>query len=207
VWPKEPEEILKMHMMVDEDRKELNMAYAFDGVDVAKPDGYSLSDFKKVFSRWDSAFAQNGWLSIFLSNHDQARMVSRFGNDSLEFRAVSAKLLNTFILSMRGTPYCYYGDELGMTNIGFQTIEEYQDIAAISGYKKVINEHGDVDLYMKNLKAMSRDNWRTPMPWDATANAHFTTGTPWLSINENYKEINVEAEERDANSVLNHFKK
>ncbi|MCB0485945.1 MAG: alpha-glucosidase, partial [Flavobacteriaceae bacterium] len=104
------------HDLVDENRKELNMAYAFDGVGIAQHDGYSLVHLKDVFSRWDSAFAKKGWLSVFLANHDQARMVSRFGNDSPQFREASSKLLNTFILSMRGTPYCYYGDELGMTN-------------------------------------------------------------------------------------------
>lgn len=195
------------HNLVDEDRNELNMAYAFEGVDIAKPEGYDLLHFKEVFSKWDKAFAENGWLSIFLANHDQARMVSRFGNDAPEHRAASAKMLNTFILSMRGTPYCYYGDELGMTNIGFESIEEYQDIAAINGYKKVINEGGDVPLYLENLKFSSRDNGRTPMQWDTTVNAHFTTGKPWLPVNDNFKNINVASEEKEPNSVLNHFKK
>ncbi len=194
------------HNLVDADRNELNMAYAFEGVDIAKSDGYELSTLKEVFTKWDREFAKEGWLSIFLANHDQARLVSRYGNDTPEFRAASAKLLNTFILSMRGTPYCYYGDELGMTNIGFETIEEYQDIAAINGYKKVVNQGGDVEAYMKNLKFSSRDNGRTPMQWDTSANANFTSGTPWLPVNENYKEINVASEEMDPNSVLNHFK-
>jgi oligo-1,6-glucosidase len=195
------------HNLVDAERNELNMAYAFDGVDIAKPEGYSLEHFKEVFSKWDKEFSKKGWLSIFLSNHDQARLVSRYGNDSPEYRAPSSKMLNTFILSMRGTPYCYYGDELGMTNIGFEKIEEYKDIAAINGYKKVINENGDVGLYLKNLKFGSRDNGRTPMQWDTIKNANFTTGKPWLSINQNYKTINVALEENDPNSVLNHFKK
>jgi oligo-1,6-glucosidase len=195
------------HQLVDEDRNELNMAYAFEGVDIARPEGYSLAKFKEVFSRWDEEFAKKGWLSIFLANHDQARLVSRFGNDSPEHRAASAKMLNTFILSMRGTPYCYYGDELGMTNIGFETIEEYKDISAINGYKKVINQGGDVAKYMEDLKFASRDNGRTPMQWDSSRNANFTTGTPWLPVNENYTTINVAAEEKDPSSVLNHFKK
>jgi oligo-1,6-glucosidase len=195
------------HNLVDEDRNELNMAYAFEGVDIAKPEGYCLAHFKEVFSRWDKEFAEKGWLSIFLSNHDQARMVSRWGNDSPEFRAPSAKLLNTFILSMRGTPYCYYGDELGMTNIGFGTIEEYQDIAAINGYKKVVNSGGDVDAYMTTLKFASRDNGRTPMQWNAAKNAGFTNGTPWLPVNDNYQQINVTHQEQDPHSVLTHFKK
>jgi oligo-1,6-glucosidase len=193
--------------LVDEDRNELNMAYAFEGVDIAKPEGYSLAHFKEVFSRWDQEFADKGWLSIFLANHDQARLVSRFGNDTAAYRAPSAKLLNTFILSMRGTPYCYYGDELGMTNSSFESIEDYEDIAAINGYKKVLNNGGDVEEYMKNLQFGSRDNGRTPMQWDSTKNAAFTTGTPWLPVNTNFKKINVHVEENDPNSVLNYFKK
>ncbi len=195
------------HNLVDEDRNELNMAYAFEGVDIATPEGYSLAQFKEVFSRWDHEFTDKGWLSIFLANHDQARMVSRFGNDSETFRAVSSKLLNTFLLSMRGTPYCYYGDELGMTNSSFESIGDYEDIAAINGYKKVVNNGGDVEAYMNALKFGSRDNGRTPMQWDSTKNADFTTGIPWLPVNANYKNSNVELEEKRANSVLNHFKK
>lgn len=195
------------HDLVDEDRKEINMAYAFEGVDIAKHDGYDFLHFKEVFSKWDSAFAKKGWLSIFLANHDQARMVSRFGNDSPQFRAPSAKMLNTFVLSMRGTPYCYYGDELGMTNIGFESIGQYKDIAAINGYKKVVNEGGDVNKYLSDLKASSRDNGRTPMQWNASENAGFSSGTPWLPLNENHKTINVESEEKNPNSVLNHFRK
>lgn len=195
------------HNLVDADRNELNMAYAFEGVDIAKPEGYSLGHFKEVFTKWDREFSEKGWLSIFLANHDQARLVSRFGNDSPEFRAPSAKMLNTFILSMRGTPYCYYGDELGMTNGNFNSIDDFRDIAAINGYKKVVNENGDVDKYLKNLKFSSRDNGRTPMQWNDSAHAGFTSGEPWLPVTDNYKTINVAAEKADSSSVLNHYKK
>ncbi len=194
------------HELVDADRKELNMAYAFEGVDIAKPEGYSLVHFKEVFSRWDAEFAEKGWLSIFLANHDQARLVSRFGNDNPRYREASAKLLNTFVLSMRGTPYCYYGDELGMTNIGFDSISQYRDIAALNGYEKVKSAGGDLETYMANLKFSSRDNGRTPMQWDSTQNAGFSSGTPWLPVNENYKTVNVAVEEEDPTSVLNHFR-
>lgn len=196
------------HELVDADRKEINMAYAFDGVDIPKVDGYKLSTFKETFSKWDSAFADKGWISIFLSNHDQARMVSRYANDSLPYRAPSAKMLNTFILTMRGTPYCYFGDELGMTNNPkLQNIEDYQDIAAINGYKKAKSQGEDMEAFMRNLRFGSRDHGRTPMQWDASENAGFTTGNPWLPLNPNYTEINTQAEEADENSVLNHFKK
>ncbi|MCB0526992.1 MAG: alpha-glucosidase [Saprospiraceae bacterium] len=196
------------HALVDADRNELQMAYHFEGVDLVNSlDGYQLSRFKEVFSRWDSAFAKKGWLSVFLSNHDNARQVSRFGNDSPQFRAPSAKMLNTFILSMRGTPYCYYGDELGMTNIGFDSISQYRDIAAINGYKLAKKEGRDLDQYLAKLKFLSRDNGRTPMQWNDTQNAGFSTGKPWLPVNDNYQQINVIAEEKNPNSVLSHFKK
>lgn len=196
------------HSLVDEDRKELQMAYHFESVGIGnKLEGYKLSELKKSFTKWDTSFAEKGWISIFLNNHDNARVVSRFGNDSPEFREVSAKMINTFILSMRGTPYIYYGDEISMTNIHFDSISQYKDIAAINGYKKALSEKKDMDAFMRDLNFTSRDNGRTPMQWDTSTNAGFTTGTPWLPVNENHKEINVAAQENNPNSVLNHFKK
>ncbi len=196
------------HSLVDADRNELQMAYHFEGMDVGNSlDRFQLKEFKEVYTKWDSAFAKKGWLSVFLANHDVPRMASKFGNDSPIFREASTKMLNTFILSMRGTPYCYYGDELGMTNIGFDSISQYQDIAAINGYKKVIDTGGDVTQYLASLKFLSRDNGRTPMQWDASEQAGFTTGTPWLPVNDNYKKINVAVENEDPESCLNHFKK
>jgi len=110
------------HDLVDEDRNELQTAYHFEYVDMSRtPAGFELKDFKEVFTRWDKEFSERGWLAIFLSNHDNARLVDRFGNPSPEFRRVSTQMLNTFLLSMRGTPYTYYGDELGMTNIDMPT--------------------------------------------------------------------------------------
>lgn len=195
------------HNMVDAGRNELNMAYAFDGVDIARPGGYSVVHFKEVFSRWDSAFAQHGWLSIFLANHDQARLVSRFGNDSPAFRDVSSKMLTTFIMTMRGTPYYYNGDELGMTNAGFTKIEDYRDMPTLNEYQHQKNIGGDLEKFMGRIKFASRDNGRTPFQWNNTTNAGFTTGTPWIKVNSNYKTINAEEEEKDPNSVLNYFKK
>jgi len=194
------------HELVDADRQELQMAYAFDGVDVAKYDGYSLATLKKVFTDWDRSFAEKGWLSIFLSNHDQARLVSRYGNDSPEFRVASIKLLNTFLLTMRGTPYVYYGDELGMTNLGMDRIEDYQDVAAVNGYAKAKFKGEDLDQYMKVLAKTSRENGRTPMQWTGDSIAGFTTGTPWMKINPNTTAINVQDQLPDPLSPLNHFK-
>ena len=196
------------HSLVDADRNELQMAYHFEGMDVGNSrDGYKLSEFKEVYTKWDDAFAKKGWLSIFLANHDVPRMVSKYGDDRPEFRAASSKMLNTFILSMRGTPYCYYGDELGMTNIGFDRIEQYKDIAAINGYRKVVDSGGDVEGYLADLKFLSRDNGRTPMQWDDSQHAGFTTGKPWLPVNDNSTEVNVEAQEADPGSCLNYFRK
>ena len=195
------------HNLVDADRKELNMAYAFDAVDIAKPEGYNLLHFKEVFSRWDSAFASKGWLSVFLANHDQARLVSRFGNDSPEFRELSSKMLATFIMTMRGTPYYYNGDELGMTNAGFDKIEDYRDMATLNEYQRQKNIGGDLQQFMQRIQFECRDNGRTPFQWNSCANAGFTGGTPWIKVNPNYKTINYAAQQNDANSVLHYFRK
>ncbi len=195
------------HNMVDADRKELDMAYPFEWVDIAKPEGYSVLHLKQVFTKWDSAFADKGWMAVFLANHDQARMVSRFGSDKPEFRELSSKMLNTFILSMRGTPYCYLGDELGMSNAYFNKIEDYNDVATLNEYQYQKNNGGDLKKFMQNVMFSCRDNGRTPFQWDSTVNAGFTTGTPWLKTNPNYKIINAAAQEKDANSCLNYFRK
>lgn len=195
------------HRLVDSSRHELNMAYAFEGVDIAKPAGYSLLHFKEVFSRWDSAFRDDGWLSIFLSNHDQARMVSRFGNDREPFRAPSAKMLSTFIMTMRGTPYYYNGDELGMTNIRFTDISDYRDVQTLNAYAHEKEIGGDMEKFMKLKAFESRDNGRTPFQWDNSTNAGFTTGVPWIKVHPNYKSINARQQKDDPGSVLNYFRK
>jgi oligo-1,6-glucosidase len=195
------------HNLVDADRQELDMAYAFEGVDIAKPEGYSLLHFKKVFSRWDSAFAEKGWLSVFLANHDQARMVSRFGNDSPAFRDLSSKMLSTFIMTMRGTPYYYNGDELGMINARFEKIEDYKDMPTLNEYQYQIKIGGDLKKFMENVKFGCRDNGRTPFQWDDSPNAGFSSGTPWLKVNPDYKTLHAQAQEKDPNSCLNFFRK
>jgi len=195
------------HDLVDADRNELNLAYAFDPIDARWSKDYSMLKMKKIFSKWDSVFENKGWLSIFLANHDNARLVSRFGNDEPQYREVSSKMLTTFLLTMRGTPFYYNGDELGMTNIRFNKIEDYKDIAALNGYKYVQSINGDTSNYISFLKENGRDNGRTPYQWNASLNAGFGNGNPWLSVNPNYKTINAEAEEKDANSCLNYFRK
>ena len=204
------------HHFVDEDRKELNMLYHFEGVSLGylpgkfkqmDPKGYSLVEFKKIYSKWDSVFAEKGWGTIYLGNHDQPRMLSRWGNDAPEFREASSKLLTTFLMTMRATPYYYFGDELGMSNIKFDKIDDYKDIESINMYKQIQSKGGDLKEFLEAQKIGARDNGRTPFQWDATPNAGFTTGTPWIKVNLNYKKINVGAEEGDINSCLNYFRK
>lgn len=194
------------HDLVDADRKELNMAYPFEWVDLPKQEGLDFVNFKKVMTRWDSTFAEKGWMSIFLANHDQARMVSRYANDAPQYRDLSAKMLNTFIMTMRGTPYAYYGDELGMVNIRFDKIEDYNDMPTLNEYQRLKATGGDIPKFLERLKFSCRDNGRTPFQWDNTANAGFTTGTPWLKVHPNYTTVNAAAQENDPNSVLNYFR-
>ena len=202
---------------VDPARKELNMLYHFEGMGVGlvpdnkyrmrAPGPYSLLEFKDVYTKWDKIFAQKGWGTVYLGNHDQPRMTTRWGDDRPEFRAASAKLLSTFLLTMRGTPYTYGGDELGMTNIRFDKIEDYQDIETRNMYAQLKAEGGDLAQFLTAQKLTARDNGRTPFQWDATAYAGFSTGKPWLAINPDYAQINAAAEEKDPNSVLNYFRR
>jgi oligo-1,6-glucosidase len=204
------------HQFVDDDRHELNMLYHFEGVSlgylpnqfkVPDPKGYSVVEFKKIYSKWDSVFENKGWGTIYLGNHDQPRMVTRWGNDSPEFRELSSKMLTTFLMTMRATPYYYNGDELGMNNIKFDKIDDYRDVESLNMYKKLSDEHGDLQAFLNAQKISARDNSRTPFQWNDSANAGFTTGIPWLKVNPNYKTVNAAAEEKDSNSCLHYFKK
>ncbi len=200
-----PEEAMNF---VDPARHEFSMAYHFEGIDFGNFEpNYSLTGFKEVYSYWDSSFSNKGWLAIFLANHDQPRMLSHWGNDTPEFREVSSKMLTTFLMTMRGTPYYYYGDELGMSNIRFADIEDYRDIETKNKYKQLQQNKGDLKKFIDQQKIRARDNGRTPFQWDAGTYAGFSTAMPWLKVNPNYPTINQEAEEKDPNSVLNYFRK
>tara|TARA_R110002126_G_scaffold54423_1_gene147370 strand:- start:121 stop:1020 length:900 start_codon:yes stop_codon:yes gene_type:complete len=193
---------------VDPDRKELDIAYHFESVDIGKHVlDFGLVKYKKIFSKYDNAFKDKGWLAIFLANHDQPRMVSKFGNDTPKFREISSKMLSTFILTMRGTPFYYNGDELGMVNIRFDSIEDYQDVDTRNKYIGLKNKNGDLKGFLEGQKQTSRENGRTPFQWDSTKNAGFTSGTPWLKVNQNFKTVNAEEQEKDPKSVLNYFRK
>lgn len=193
---------------VDPDRKELNIAYHFESVDIGNHiNDFGLVNYKQIFERYDSTFKDKGWLAIFLANHDQPRMVSKFGNDSAAYRALSSKMLSTFVLTMRGTPFYYNGDELGMTNIRFNSIEDYNDVDTRNKYTALQQSGGNLKAFIELKKQTSRDNGRTPFQWDNSTNAGFTIGKPWLKVNPNYTSVNVAMQEQDPNSCLNYFKK
>jgi oligo-1,6-glucosidase len=193
---------------VDPDRKELNVAYHFESVDIGKHiNDFGLVKYKEIFSLYDQEFKDKGWLSIFMANHDQPRMVSKFGNDTPEFRELSSKMLTTFVMTMRGTTFYYNGDELGMSNIRFDNIDDYNDVDTRNAYFGLKQKGGDLAAFLEDKKQTSRENSRTPIQWNAGENAGFTTGKPWLKVNENHRYLNAEVQEKDPNSVLNYFRK
>ena len=197
------------------DGKELSMVFQFDhiGVDATNgnkwfPRKFELPEFKEALTRWQVGLDGISWNSIFIQNHDQPRCVSRYGNDSPEFRGPSAKMLCTMNQTLQGTPYVYQGEELGMTNMKFNSIEDAKDIEAINYWnEQVPTGKRSAEEVLAALNYICRDNSRTPMQWDDSTNAGFTTGTPWIPVNPNYKEINAKAEMADPNSVYNYYKK
>ncbi|MCD9184907.1 MAG: alpha-glucosidase [Pyrinomonadaceae bacterium] len=209
-------DVERVMKFVDPTRKELNMAYYFEATDLGylpnefkmpDPNGVNLVDLKKIYSKWNKAFEERGWGTTYLANHDQPRITTRWGNDSPEFREISSKMLTTFILTMPGTAFYYFGDELGMTNIKFDKIEDYNDIEVKTNYAQVREKGGDLVRFLEGMKISARDNGRTPMQWNSTANAGFSNGNPWLKVNPNFDKINVETAEKDENSPLNYFRK
>lgn len=196
------------------DRKELQMVFQFEHMDVDAGDGdkwtvvpWTLQKLRGVLHKWQTGLAEDGWNSLYLNNHDQPRMVSRFGNDG-EYRVPSAKMLATLLHTLKGTPYIYQGEELGMTNIHFNSIEDYRDIEILNMYEERVTQgNADPGTIMEAIHAKGRDNARTPMQWNAGPNAGFTTGTPWIRINPNYKEINAEASMSDPDSVFRYYQR
>ena len=195
------------------DGTELGMVFQFEHVDLVKsPIGKwtdqkpQLTDFRRVMNKWQYELEGKAWNSLFLDNHDQPRVVSRFGNDSEAYRVISAKMLATCLHMMKGTPYIYQGEELGMTNVYFDKLEDYRDIESINAFHQYVDS-GIVKAedMMRYLKEISRDNARTPMQWDDSKNAGFTDGTPWINVNPNYKEINAKAAVADPNSVFHYY--
>lgn len=192
---------------------ELGMVFQFEHVDLIRgPIGKwsdqkpKLRDFRRVMNKWQYELEGKAWNSLFLDNHDQPRVVSRFANDSEQYRVVSAKMIATCLHMLKGTPYVYQGEELGMTNAYFDRLEDYRDIESINAFHQYVDSGlVTAEDMMRYLKEISRDNARTPMQWDASPNAGFTTGTPWIRVNPNYKEINAAACTADPDSVFHYY--
>ena len=165
-----------------------------------------LLDLKKAISRWQVGLEGTGWNSLFWNNHDLPRIVSRWGNDK-EYRVESAKMFATLLHGMKGTPYIYQGEELGMTNVRFESLEDYKDIESLNMYKERKEKGYSHEEIMESIYAKGRDNARTPMQWDDSINAGFTSGEPWIKVNPNYKEINAASQLSDENSIFNYYKK
>ena len=194
---------------------EFSMVFQFEHIGLDQQEGkekwdvkqLDLLDLKKVLSKWQIELEGQGWNSLFWNNHDLPRIVSRWGNDSKEYRELSAKMLATVLHMQKGTPYIYQGEELGMTNVRFEDINEYNDIESLNMYKDRISKGYTHEEIMESIYAKGRDNARTPMQWDNSENAGFTTGKPWLSINENYEVINAKQCLEDENSIFHHYRK
>lgn len=196
------------------DGKELNMVFQFEHMDV-DADGTNkwsdkkmdLRDLKKILTKWQKGLDTIAWNSLFWENHDQPRSVSRFGNDG-EYRELSAKMLATCLHMMQGTPYIYQGEELGMTNVPFEDISDFRDLDSINAWHELVGQGVFTeDEMMKYLRYKSRDNARTPFQWDDTENAGFTTGSPWIMVNPNYKEINAKDQLEREDSVFRYYQK
>jgi oligo-1,6-glucosidase len=201
-------------LMVGEQRRELNMIFNFDAIRLNRGPGnkwreWTLPDLKAIYAKHAAELGPQSWDTVFLSNHDNPRVVSNFGNDSDAYRVASAKLLTTMLLTLRGTPFFYQGDELGMTNYPFEKIGDFDDIEVKNAYKaQVLTGKVSEADYIANLRRTSRDNSRTPMQWDTTRNAGFTTGAkPWLAVNPNYTKINAAEELKDPGSPYRYMQK
>ena len=195
------------------DGTELGMVFQFEHVELVKgPIGKwsdqkpKLRDFRRIMNKWQYELEGKAWNSLFLDNHDQPRVVSRFANDSEQYRVVSAKMIATCLHMLKGTPYVYQGEELGMTNAYFDRLEDYRDIESINAFHQYVDSGlVTAEDMMRYLKEISRDNARTPMQWNDSRNAGFTTGTPWINVNPNYPKINAQAAVADPDSVFHYY--
>ena len=182
------------HVNLDQDGTKWDLASA------------AAPDLKASFGRWQAALAERGWNSLYWNNHDQPRIVSRWGDDG-EHRVAAAKMLGTVLHLHRGTPYVYQGEELGMTNAPFASIDDFRDIESLNHYAEAIARGAIPEHVLASMRPMSRDNARTPMQWDASEQAGFTTGTPWIAVNPNHAEINAQAARADPDSVFHHYRR
>ena len=198
------------------DEKELNMVFQFEHMDVDSDEKagkwttrkMDLRDLKEILTRWQKGLQDIAWNSLYWENHDQPRSVSRFGNDSDEYREISAKMLATCIHMMQGTPYVYQGEELGMTNCPFNTLDNFRDLESINAFHE-LTEQGKMteEDMMAAIGYKGRDNARTPMQWDDSAYAGFSTATPWIMVNPNYTKINAKDQINREDSVFKYYQK
>ncbi len=210
-WGATPE-IAKLYS--NPERNELSMVFQFEHIGLDEEPGKSkwdlrplqITELKEVFSKWQTELGDQGWNSLFWNNHDLPRIVSRWGNDSA-YRVQSAKMLAISLHMLKGTPYIYQGEEIGMTNRVIHDITEVEDIESKNMYADRIQKGYAKEDILVSINAKGRDNARTPMQWDDTENAGFTTGTPWLTVNENYHEINAKQALADTNSVFYTYQK
>lgn len=201
----------------DPERKELNMIFTFEHMNIDRVPGsvnrkwalkpFDLLELKRVMSRWQEELAGHGWNALYFENHDQSRVISRWGNDTT-YRIECAKAFATILHGMQGTPYIYQGEEIGMTNVQY-ALEDYDDVEIHNAWKELVLKEQSIsaDAFMKAVWKKSRDNARVPMQWDDSANAGFTTGTPWLKVCDRYPQINVKEALEDENSVFYYYKK
>ncbi|NMG75939.1 glycoside hydrolase family 13 protein [Aromatoleum diolicum] len=210
-WSATPE-IAKLYS--DPLRHELSMVFQFEHITIThdpvegkwKPRAFDLREFKKVITKWQTALADTGWNSLFWCNHDLPRAVSKYG-DPGRYRVESAKMLATALHFLRGTPYVYQGEEIGMTNVRFESIDDYRDIESLNLYRERTAAGVSHAAMMEGIYANGRDNARTPMQWDASDNAGFSSGQPWLKVNPNYCEINAAAALADRDSIFHHYRR
>ena len=196
-------------MWVGEENGKFNMIFQFEHLNLWGEVGenkFNVKEYKKVLTKWQNALEGKGWNALFVENHDIPRVVSSWGNDN-EYLEESAKAFALMYFMQKGTPFIYQGQEIGMTNVRFYSIEKYNDVKSINIYEEKINEGVSVNEALKAVASISRDNARTPMQWDSTNYAGFSENTPWIDVNENYKSINVESQLANENSVLNFYKK
>ena len=201
-------------MFTGGDRNELNMIFQFEHVSLGEgregkwtPEPWKLTELKTIMDKWQTKLHSRGWNSLYFNNHDQPRQVSKFGNDT-KYRTESAKMLATYLHTLEGTPYIYQGEELGMTNVYFKHLSQYKDLEILNKWEE-IKRTGTLteEELLKGVHINGRDNARTPMQWDASRHAGFTTGEPWIEVNPNYTEINAEEAIKDQNSVFYYYKK
>lgn len=197
------------------DGSELNMVFQFEHMDLDGGEKFKWSTqpmplvpLKENLSKWQKGLDGVAWNSLYFCNHDQPRIVSRLGDESDAYRELSAKCIATCLHMMQGTPYVYQGEELGMTNTVFNSVDDFRDLESVNAYRELVESglYTDEDMFPK-IAHKSRDNARTPMQWDASENAGFTTGTPWIAVNPNYKKINVADQLKREDSVFHYYQK